>query len=549
MNRPLEPRRRLVLGAAAVGLSAIACRTPLPEVRPSPAAVTPAEATRFRLEGPEHEMEPSPLDIVGSAPEGISSELPIRSRPTEPRAPGNPEGLRVEDVLVSVEQNFPLILAALDTLEVAEGKLIAAQGGFDLRLSAKAGAELEGFYENERANVTLEQPTMLWGTSLIGGYRIGRGDFADYDGKAKTLTDGEVRGGVSVPLLQGGRIDERRVTLWQARMQREQALPLVLQKRLEATRKAVKSYWKWVSAGQKYEVARRLLALAENRQEAVTLAVQEGELREIALVENRRLIVEREAILFGAERELQAASIALSLYLRDDAGVPVVPGQELLPLEFPMPRDPELVVLDDDVQTALARRPELRVLELERSQADLDIDLASNQLLPKLDLGVLASQDIGDQVSTPDDKEPFELEATLRFELPVQQRKARGSGRAAQARRSKLERELQFLRDQVSIEVQDAASALRQSYLRVERVIENLELAGRLEEAERLLLREGQSDLLRVNLREQQTAAAAGSMIDVLAEHFRSLADYRAVLGLPYDEVLEGRAVGGGPLE
>ena len=38
-------------------------------------------------------------------------------------------------------------------------------------------------------------------------------------------------------------------------------------------------------------------------------------------------------------------------------------------------------------------------------------------------------------------------------------------------------------------------------------------------------------------------------MIDVLAEHFRSLADYRAVLGLPYDEVVAGTAVGGGPRE
>jgi hypothetical protein len=49
-----------------------------------------------------------------------------------------------------------------------------------------------------------------------------------------------------------------------------------------------------------------------------------------------------------------------------------------------------------------------------------------------------------------------------------------------------------------------------------------------------------------VNLREQQAAVAALSLVEVLEEHFRSLAEYRAVVGLPYDEVVAGGAIGSG---
>ena len=72
-----------------------------------------------------------------------------------------------------------------------------------------------------------------------------------------------------------------------------------------------------------------------------------------------------------------------------------------------------------------------------------------------------------------------------------------------------------------------------------------MELAHELEEAERLQLELGESDLFRVNVREQQSAVAEAVLIDVLVEHFIGLTTYRAVLGLPYDEVLDGGRVGG----
>jgi outer membrane protein TolC len=521
------------LGAALHGCGS----TPSEEQAAWPPPVQREVLTRFQLEDPEGQIVPPGVPILGSPPDADAGSTD--------RSEATAGGLAVEEVLTSVEVHFPLILAALEEIEIARGQVLKARGNFDTSLKAKGKIEPEGFYETERLDVWIEQPTQLWGTTFMGGYRIGTGDFAVYDGEAKTNSGGEYRAGVSVPLLQGGRIDPSRVELWRSRIELEKAEPVILQKRLEATRKAANSYWKWVAAGQKRAITLRLLGLARDRQQQVELAVAEGELAEINLVENRRLIVERESNLVRAERALQQAAILLSLYLRDAEGRPLVPTDVMLPGEFPAPRSPDKTLVSGDVQVAMGRRPEVRAIELEIEALELELDLARNAMLPSLDLGLFASQDVGSAVNDPDDKEPFELEALVRFSLPLQRRKPRGTQQSLEGKINKLQREASFARDLVATDVQDAASALTQSWQRLAQARENVVLADRLEQAERLQLEAGQSDLFRVNLREQQTALAAASLVDVLAEHFMALTDYRAVLGIPYDEVRSGEGVGG----
>ena len=534
--RALASRRALVLAGAALAPS---CQFAAPRpIDPLP-PITPEVLQHFRL---------TAAPVVSEAADSAPLE-PIHVLGQSARADGEALGaasaeIELEDVLRSVETHFPLVLAALEEVSIAEGQLLQSRGNFDTRLNAQGAFDLEGFYESDVFDFGVEQPLEFWGMNFSGGYRIGRGDFAVYDGKAKTNKDGEARLGMTLPLLQGRAIDSRRVALWRARLAREQAEPIVLFKRLEATRKAADSYWKWVGAGRKREIALRLLALAEDRTNQLELAVREGLLAPINLVENERLIVDRRQSLLRAERGVQQAALALSLYWRDEQGQPAVPADSALPYEFPTPRDVAEVFVPGHEDLALARRPEVRVLELEIARLELELGLAENDILPRLDLGVFGSQDYGGAANTPDDKDPFELTALLRFQLPIQRSLARGKVRETQAKIAKLTREAQFLGDSVRNDVRDVTSALNQSYQRIGQSRENVRLAAELAEAERVQLRGGQSDLLRVNLREQQAAIAAQSLVEVLEEHFRALAEYRAVVGLPYDEVVAGGAIG-----
>lgn len=507
----------LALVLALLGLGA--CQSREPQRRPLPMPVADEVVARLR---------PGPTVPV------LGASAPNAQPHSEPLA----GALELERVIHSVETNFPLVLAALEEYEIARGRVLQAQGGFDTRLGAQGKLGVEGYYENERADVLFEQPTQLFGATLSGGYRIGTGKFGSYDDDARTDEGGEFRLGVLVPLLQNFSIDPRRVALWQARIGEQQAEPIVTRKRLEAARKAADVYWKWVAWGRKRAIALRLLELARGRQSQVQVLVDEGQIARINLVDNERLIVEREASLVRAERGLQESAILLSLYWRDEQGRPIVPAAETLPDRFPAARAPEETLVHGDIELALEQRPEVREIELEREQLELELSLSRNQMLPALDFGVVASQDTGAQSGAVADRDPFELQALFKFSLPLQRSRPRGKLRELEAKVAKLSRETGYVKDVVANEVRDAGSALVQAHARLALARRNVELALELEDAERIALDEGQSDLFRVNLREQQTAVAAAAEVDVQNEYFKALADYRAVLGLTHDELL-----------
>ncbi|MEM9381203.1 MAG: TolC family protein [Planctomycetota bacterium] len=510
--------------------------------RPVPRILRPDSDTLGRLRIDETDREPSPVTLIavpedsdaGSAPEDASAGGPE----ADPAGDGpKPDPLTFEELLRSVEEQFPLILAAIEEFEIAAGELMSAEGQFDLRLRAGGAFAPEGFYRTEEGGVSLSQPLGVGGAEVFGGYKIGTGDFPLWEGGRETNGDGEFSAGFRLPLLQGFTIDAQRLALWRARIRQAAAQPLVLERRLDTTRKAAISYWKWVAAGQKREIAQRLLDLAETREDALEIAVGAGQLPEIIITDNQRLIVERRSILVRAELEVQQAAIQLSLFWRDAEGQPRIPGDELLPAELPRPQDPALFVDPDDVELALAQRPEVRLFELRVSDIDLEIDKAKNDTLPELDVAVRGSQDYGDPASDPDDKGDFELDALVNFDVPLQRRVARGTVRSLTAERSQIQRQLQITRDRVVADVQASGAVLSQNWEGLELTRETVRLAGVMEEAERFALRQGQSDLLRVNIRERDTAAAASNLVDSLAEHFRALAEYRASLGVPYDEV------------
>ncbi len=529
-NQPLD---WAPLGASLVLILAVipGCSTGGP--RPVAAYARPDGPTleRFGVSG----FEPGqPAVSLIADPKLVDPVLPITGAEA---AQEDVVPIEFSEVLRSVERQFPLILAALEEVEIAAGTRLSAEGGFDTRVKADSFLGLDGFYENETAKILIEQPIEAGGATFFGGYKVGAGDFPIWEGGLKTNEGGEFSGGVRLPLLAGRSIDARRLALWQSRLAEAQAEPIVLEKRLAATRKAALTYWKWVATTQKLRIAERLLLLAQDRQAVIELRVENGDLADIAVDENRRLLVERESILIQSSREVQQSAIELSLYLRGEDGQPRMPRLAEAPEALPSPFDPGSTIADGDIERALMLRPEVRALQIERQRLELDLAKAENDLLPKLSLGVAGSRDTGGAVSNPDDKGPFELDAFVDFDLPLQRRSAKGKVQVTEAKIRKLDRELQFAQDRVVADVRDAEVALRQTWEIIGLAQQNVALAGVLEQAERLAFSEGESDLLRVNIRERRTASAASSLVDVTAEFFRAFVDYRASVGVPYDEV------------
>ncbi|MEO6953241.1 MAG: TolC family protein [Polyangia bacterium] len=433
--------------------------------------------------------------------------------------------LVVEEVEAAAERAFPAIIAARADQEAARGELQAAQGGFDPVLHGKAGITPFGYYEYEKLDTWIEAPTPLYGTTFYAGYRLGIGHVPDYYGEYETRSAGEVRAGVAVPLLKGGLTDRRRTGISKALLGIELAGLSVLQQHIEVKRAARQRYWEWVAAGKRLDVAQALLEIAEKRHGVIGQRVERGDLPAVERIDNEKAIAHRRAQQAATLRGVEQAQIELSLFLRDDAGQPVLVDPARAPEMLPDPSS--LPALDDDMHLALERRPEPRKLRLMRAQGELDLRLARNDLLPKLDVSFTISKDLGYGSPT---LRPVTGEVGIVLDVPLLFRSARGKVTATNARLLRTQAMLGYARDKVTAELRDAHSALRGAQRRVEATRRELELARELERLERQRFDLGDSTLFFVNQREQATAETALREIDALMDTQKAVIAYDAAL-------------------
>lgn len=455
---------------------------------------------------------------------------PAHSQPAQAETVAAPPDavLELEDVIESVYRSYPMLEAAMYSRNIAFGENLAAQGAFDLKLKGATQNGPLGFYQTYRQSIGFEQPT-YGGGSVFGGYRIGRGSFQPWYLERQTNLGGEFTAGVAVPLARNRSIDERRAQLWRTDLGRRLAEPEIQLQRIDFVRAASYAYWDWVAAGRRYDIAASLLDMAKQRNEAVRRKVETGDTEPPVLEDNRRLIVSREAKLIETQRKRQEAAIKLSLFYRDELGEPLLAKELQLP-DFPSPQSLDQQALPQDIQAALTSRPELLAINLQLRQLQIDMAEARNDLLPDVQGVVAGSQDVGDPATAKNDKSRYELEAGLLLDVPVQRRKARGKIAVVEGKQAQLAAKQQMAADKITAEVQAVYTTLAAAYAQIGRAHESMLLAERLAAIERRKFELGESDLLSVNLREQQAADAQSMEIDAFYEYYTALADYRAVL-------------------
>ncbi|MDW8307312.1 MAG: TolC family protein [Leptospiraceae bacterium] len=447
-----------------------------------------------------------------------SQILPLFEKTTEKVEP-----LSLETVIESVEKNFPLILAAERFISQADFELLVALGAFDLQWQAKVEI-LRNYYNNEKYSTTLEKPTEIYGISLFGGYRLTQGQLPVYDGKYETARGGALQVGARFPLWRDFFIDRRRAGERAALLQRENARLALDQLRLELVRQASHRYWDWVAAGRRYMVARQLYDNALQRDAQLAVRVKSGDLPQVELTDNRRAILQREAQLLEAERNLQNQALELSIFLRSPEWGTIIPQPSFLPDDFPTLREMDMETVEADIQDALQLRPEIKKLQNDMKLEDIEIELQQNNQKPGVDLVVAASQPIGPGGAA---RTKTEFEANVVLTIPLQTRVADGRLGAARERKARAELQLALLKDRIAVEIKDAASAVEAARRRVLVAIEELRLARNLEEAERVRFNLGDGNMFLVNLREQATFEAALREIQAQSDHQKALATYR----------------------
>ncbi len=453
--------------------------------------------------------------------------------------PGNFENkLALADVIASLYRSFPLVEQARLERARTQGLITEGFGAYDTKLYGSSLAGPQGNYRNYRQAIGVARQTW-WGGYLSAGYRLGRGDIQPWYKERETEKGGEFKLSMMLPLLQGRAIDAQRVAIFQATLANQAAEPAIQQSLLSNSREAASVYWEWLAAGAVLVAQNELLNLAVLRGTQFEIGVQAGKFAEIDLIFNQQLIAERRVKVFETEQKFRSAGYKLSLFLRDEAGQPLVPDDLWLPQVFPTIEPLPPGDFQADLAAALNRRPEPRILQFELRQIQLEQQLARNNLLPALDVVAEASQDVGDPASKLNDKGQYEMLVGVQGEVPLQRRKARGKIQSSAAKLAQINEKLRLQQNKIGTELQIAYNAL----MLFSQAVDQSEVALRSSldtlERYRFAFDRGKIDLIYLTLLESKANETEIKLVDAQRNWFIALADMQAALGLdPLDQAI-----------
>jgi cobalt-zinc-cadmium efflux system outer membrane protein len=414
----------------------------------------------------------------------------------------------------------PALRAAERRLDAADARAEGARGAFDFELTARAGVQPVGKYDEAHATLAFDQPTPWWGLRMRGGYRQGA-DFPFYKGGSVTGEAGEFFLDLSLPLWRDRAIDSRRFKVASAELKRENENLKVAARRLELSLAAVQAYWSWVQRLWDLRIAQRLLEFATVREGQIGGRVRSGQAPAIDAVDNTRLVLARRARVAQAEARVAQARAELAVFRADwgpdDAEPPAPPDLPEARMDLPdggrIPAE-KRQELKTHARTA---RPDLAQLRQLGDFIALDLQMAENALGPRLDLKLSARQDLGG-------KRPIgvgfetamatEVGVGVEFALPVQQREARAELAAIRAERAALDEDIRLAEARVDASLEALLAELDATAQRAELALGAYRAAVQLERAERRSFELGQSTLVVVNLREEATAEAALALVE-----------------------------------
>ncbi|MEN2786948.1 TolC family protein [Sphingomonas qilianensis] len=423
------------------------------------------------------------------------------------------EPLTLDEVLQSSARSAPQIVEALARVRQAEGRSLSAEGAFDTVFDVEGRSRVAGYYDGSVVESRATRPLTGNGGYVYGGYRASRGTFPVYEDQAYTNRLGEAKVGALFALLRDRVVDERRTRRSVAGADIDVARFEAEMVAIGVQRRAIDAYQNWVAAGLRLRAYRDLLDLAERRRGAFRRLVTLGARPEILLTENDQNLVRRRALVVRAEQDIASAANTLSLYLRDDAGAPLLVSDARLPEDAAALAG---VPVATKVAAAVAR-PDYRTILTRIDQATARLMLAQNDLAPRLDLRGELGKDIGAVGLGGASRTPLDAAIGFRFSVPLQNRAAKGRLAEARAEIDALAQRSRFLRDQIAIEVEAIVIAVGATERLAVIAEEERNLADRLAAAERRRFELGSGDFFLVNQREETATDARLRLVDALA--------------------------------
>ena len=439
--------------------------------------------------------------------------------------------LQLSDVIASTYRAFPLLEIARLQAGVAAGQQTSAMGAYDVKLEYYSLSQPVGFYETYRNGIGVARQ-LWWGGYASAGYRIGRGNFEPWYKERQTNDGGEFKVAFVQPLLQGRAIDPSRVELFQSNLRRQTVGPEIQSQILIAGLDAAKAFWFWVEIGNVLKAQENILEIAVKRGQQLERTRAAGAASNLEVSLNAQQIYERKLKVNETRQKFRDHAFKLSLFLRDESGSPLLAPPEWLPVDFPEIAAVSVSDFETDFQTALASRPELTLIELDRQSSRWDLALARNQLLPNVDFSIQSIQNVGQGTSAINDKGQFQVEAGVIGGVPIQRRKPIGKIQATEAKLKQISQKLEYQRNKIEIELRTARNALDIAQQNVVAARELLKQANITVSIFRRSFEAGKTDLFFLLNQEIKVNDSEVKLLEAERDFFTAMAAMQAALGL-----------------
>jgi outer membrane protein TolC len=333
------------------------------------------------------------------------------------------------------------------------------------------------------------------------GFEQNKGTFLNAENT--TDTQGLLSAGVSVPLLKGLLVDERRNMLKQAQFfqQINEAEKVKLINKILF--QASKDYWEWYFAYRELLFLQTGLELAQTRYEAVKKRVTNGELAGIDSVQAKIILQERQIQLQQARLEIQNDRLIVANHLWGENNTPRLLDENTIPQAFLM-QPFQLADLENIKTYAQNYHPELQKLKFKGFQLGAEARYQRNTLLPKLDVQYHLLGNLNPTTETTGWNAQRNYKLGLNFEFPLFLRKERGKFQQTRIKQNQNELELTQMQREIQTQIQNAYNELKtlEEQMKVQEVmVQNYQILRNGEYARFL---NGESSLFLINTQESK---------------------------------------------
>ncbi len=438
--------------------------------------------------GPQQRVDPlQSLSILKPVPtpDGIKDEVEIV---TDPNTGRKIIQLTIEQAIVRTLANSPEIRVVSFDPSIAKQDITKAAAEFDVTAFGRVNYQQEdnpvnSLFQSGQSDVRLLESGIkqkgITGSEWSLSYALSRSwdDLATRS--LPTRYEPILAFQIKQPLLRDAWQQTNLAGVDIARFNHDIAVLGFRKKAEEVSTLVISAYWRLVQARRNFEVLKELL---ERTQETLTkvLGRKEIDATDVQIKQTEASARAREAILLQAGREIIDAQDAL-LRLMADPQISLLDNLEIIPQTDPAVATAEIKQSEILVR-AMRKNPVLQQARVAIAVADINIRVAENQEMPRLDLvassrlqGIAQGRNQAQDNFNRGDYVSYAVGLSLEFPLGNRQRQAELLRRRLERR--KAVSSLQNLADQVAILAKEKIRLIETNLAEIQIQIEAAEAA------------------------------------------------------------------------